>query len=129
MKLSSASEIGSAESNARPPDDKTSPSVRGNSYPVVIKILYGLKIHSALLKLRENTKSSIEKQAKDYICAKYQQDTSLRHVWTSQLLSVIVKEQETDVSGYGDNDLTFLLRIISQHNLSQFTVKVGCSTA
>jgi hypothetical protein len=128
LKLSPALDVTSTNSHAQPSDARTAPSLHNKTYAVVLKIVYGLKIHNALLKLRESTKSAIENQAREYIYAKYHGNTSLCQIWTSQLLSVVVKEQETDVSGYEDDDLTFLLKVISQHDLSHFTVKVSCTT-
>jgi hypothetical protein len=93
----------------------TSPSLHDKIYTVTLKIMYSLKTHSSLLKLRENTRSSIEKQAKEYIWVKIQQNIRVSRIWTSQLLSVVVKEEETDLSGYEGVDLTFLPR--SSHSI------------
>jgi hypothetical protein len=127
LTLHSVSEMEVTKSVLRPPDGTTARNLHENRYPAILKIMYGSKTHSALLKLRENTRSSIETQAKEYIWANLQQNTLLSRIWTSHLLSVVVKDEETDVSGYEDDDLTFLLEILSQHNVSQFTVKVSCT--
>ena len=127
LTLHSVSEMEMTKTVLGPPDGSTARDLHENRYPAILKIMYGSKTHSALLKLRGNTRSSIEMQAKEYIWANLPQNTPLSRTWTSHLLSVVVKDEETDVSGYEDDDLTFLLEIISQRNVSQFTVKVGCT--
>jgi hypothetical protein len=96
-----------------------------SEYPIILKILYGTEVHAVLLKLKNNTRSSIEKQAIDYLATKVLMDDSYGYTWRGHLLSVVLNDAETDVSVYEDDDLTCLLEFLSVRSASQFTICVS----
>jgi hypothetical protein len=107
------------------PDSKASTAPASSRYPVILKIIHGIDTDNTLLKLTENTKSSIKRQAKEYIATRTLPHKAVLRTWRSHLLSVVLRRVETDVSLYEDDDLTFLLELLAVHAVSRFTVCVS----
>lgn len=107
---------------------KTDASRSDNSsikYPVVFRIVHGEAVVSTLVRLEQNTVSSIETQAQKYLVGKLFPNMEVEIGWYSKLVSVTMNSTKIDVSCYQDDDLPFLLEHLSMNAIAQCTVSVS----